>query len=87
MDITRYLYELGGLGNGAITWISTAASLITIVSIFLKKNKSRKDNKEKNEDNILWALENSMIMQNICDYWSCLNGIPKLLFKRPASGQ
>ena len=38
MDIARFIYRLGNLGNGFITWASLAASLVTIIGIFVKKN-------------------------------------------------
>lgn len=54
MDITRFLYELGGLGNGAITWISTAASLISIIGVFVKKHTDKKDDKKDYNTGHAW---------------------------------
>lgn len=54
MEITRFLYALGELGDGAIAWISTAASLLSIIGVFVKKHNIKNDTEEKRKNKNTW---------------------------------
>lgn len=49
MEITRFIYLLGNLGNGFITWMSLAGTLITVFGIFVKKSSKKTTSREQDE--------------------------------------
>ena len=73
MNIARFIYLLGNLGNGFITWMSLAGTLITVFGIFVKQNGKKKANhKHGEEDNKqpvgLIALTVSLILVTLVTY-------------------
>lgn len=73
MNIARFIYLLGNLGNGFITWMSLAGTLITVFGIFVKQTGKKKANHEHGEEDNkqpvgLIALTVSLILVTLVTY-------------------